>query len=252
MALISESFARELARIRRAPSANVSGRPWRQDGWREVIGVVQDIRDVGIYEEAPTLGYWPALVADFFGRPFVGMPAPTLVIRSERAGIESFADEIRQTIWSVDGAFPSPPEARCRIFMRLARANVVRARIARDRGRDGVGARRDRDLRCDGLRRLAENPGDRNPSGARGRAAGTREDVLAARTHTRRSGAAMGIAAAAALGRSMQSLLFGVSAWILPPISAHSPSSSWQRRSRATCPRGARRRSNTMETLKQE
>ena len=67
---------------------------------------MQDVHDVGVYEEAPALAYWPALVADFFGRPFVGMPAPALVIRSERAGIASLADEIRQTIWSVDGTIP--------------------------------------------------------------------------------------------------------------------------------------------------
>ena len=51
---------------------------------------------------------------------------------------------------------------------RVARADVVHARHAGDRGRDGTAARRRRDLRRDLLLRLAANARDRHPDGARG------------------------------------------------------------------------------------
>jgi len=101
--VISEEFARQLApepaaaiglRIRLAISP--------QDDWREVIGVVQSIRESGLYERPSTTVYWPTLVANFFENPQVGNPAVTFAIRSERAGTASLVNDIRQAVRSVD------------------------------------------------------------------------------------------------------------------------------------------------------
>jgi predicted permease len=105
--LISENLAREFWGT---PSAaigkgltQVPGKPWQ-----EVIGVVQDVRQNGIQEKAPEMVYWPAQRPSPFG-PNGGLDvtrAATFVIRSERAGTESFLTQVRQAVWSVNGSLP--------------------------------------------------------------------------------------------------------------------------------------------------
>ncbi len=106
VALISEDFARELA----AEPAGALGKRIRTfaatDAWREVIGVVQSVHEIGLHEEAPSSVYWPVLVESMFGAPVVGTPAAAFVIRSERAGTASLQEEFRQAVWSVNGSIP--------------------------------------------------------------------------------------------------------------------------------------------------
>jgi predicted permease len=99
--VISESFAREIAG---EPAAAVGKRIRtfvETDSWREIVGVVQGIHEYGLYEEAPSFVYFPTLLKDMWGTPMVGSPAVAFTIRSERAGTASFADEVRQAIGSV-------------------------------------------------------------------------------------------------------------------------------------------------------
>jgi predicted permease len=106
VALISEDFARELA----AEPADAIGKrirpPVEQDPWREVIGVVQSVREDGLYEAPPSIVYWPVLMENFVGRPAFGTDLAAFVVRSERAGTASFVEEVRRTIWSVNGSVP--------------------------------------------------------------------------------------------------------------------------------------------------
>jgi putative ABC transport system permease protein len=104
--MISESLARELAPD---PAGALGKRirfPIETDPWREVIGVVEDVHEIALYEEPPSLVYWPAYMQGFFGRPEFGTQAVTFAIRSERTGTASFVNEIRQTVWSVGSDFP--------------------------------------------------------------------------------------------------------------------------------------------------
>ena len=41
-------------------------RPYAKGVWREVVGVVSDMRDDGLNRKAPAVAYWPLLMADFF------------------------------------------------------------------------------------------------------------------------------------------------------------------------------------------
>src|SRR5262249_52315180 len=105
VALISEDFARELAG---EPAAALGKRiriAVEQSGWHEVIGVVQSVHQDGLYEDPPSMVYWPVLVANRFGQSSV-----TFAIRSERAGTASFTQEVRQAIWSVNGNVPVAQE----------------------------------------------------------------------------------------------------------------------------------------------
>jgi putative ABC transport system permease protein len=108
--LISEDFARELA----AEPAQALGKRLRVSGnsdvWREVIGVVQRVHETGLYEEAPSIVYWPAFVEEAFGDRAYAPPNVAFVIRSERAGTASLAAEIRQAIRSVNASVPVAAE----------------------------------------------------------------------------------------------------------------------------------------------
>jgi predicted permease len=212
VALISESFARELAPNPEGALGKRVKPPLEQDGWREVIGVVQDIRDMGLYEAAPALVYWPALVADFFGRPLIGTPAPTLVIRSERAGDASLAGEIRQTIWSVNGSIPVTTGGT---MQSLYAASIARASFALVLL--GIAGGMALVLGVIGIYGVIAYVVSQRTREIGIRAALGAEPRQLARMFLLHGltlgavGAAIGIVAAAALGRAMQSLLFGVS-----------------------------------------
>jgi putative ABC transport system permease protein len=106
VALISEDFARELA----PEPAGALGKRIRgvleADAWREVIGVVEGVHELGLYEKAPSFVYWPVLVEDMYVSPVVGTPSGAFVVRSERAGTASLVSEIRRAIRSVIGGIP--------------------------------------------------------------------------------------------------------------------------------------------------
>ena len=107
IALVSENLARELWGTAAAAIGKrltqVPGRPWQ-----EVIGVVQDVRQNGIQEKAPEIVYWPIQRRSPFD-PNGGLDitrAATFVIRSQRAGTESFLTQVRQAVWSVNASLP--------------------------------------------------------------------------------------------------------------------------------------------------
>ena len=100
--IVSENFARE---VFGSPSAAV-GRRIRAAGpssaWREIVGVAQDVYENGAKEPAPAIVYWPA----YGDSPYRPTPSvlrtATFVIRSPRAGTESFAKDLPQAVWSID------------------------------------------------------------------------------------------------------------------------------------------------------
>jgi predicted permease len=105
VALISENFAREYW----GTPAEALGKRIRVnavDDWREVVGVVGDVRDDGIDKPARTDVYWPTLLAKFQSRPLRAKRHVAFVVRSPLAASASFMNQIRQAVWSVDGNLP--------------------------------------------------------------------------------------------------------------------------------------------------
>ena len=100
VALVSENIARELW----GAPAQAVGRHIKElpnEPWSEVVGVVQDVREKGVDQKAPGIVYWP------LDNPFTGVQRyATFVIRSDRAGTESFLNEVRRAVWSVNAALP--------------------------------------------------------------------------------------------------------------------------------------------------
>src|SRR3984893_882128 len=102
VALISKNFAREYW----GTPAEALGKRIRVnsvDDWREIIGVVGDVRDDGVDKPARTDVYWPTLLARFQSRPLRAKRQVAFVLRSPLAGSASFMNQIRQAVWSVDG-----------------------------------------------------------------------------------------------------------------------------------------------------
>jgi predicted permease len=100
--MLSENLARELWG---SPEAAIGKRVRTSPvvPWREVIGVVQDVHENGVHEAAPAIVYWPSLVEGQYQPSLVGaVRFVTVAIRSARTGTESFSDEIRQAVWSVE------------------------------------------------------------------------------------------------------------------------------------------------------
>jgi ABC-type antimicrobial peptide transport system permease subunit len=107
--VISENLARELwgsalaavgKRIRQNPDMPP----------HEVIGVVQDVRENGVYQPAPRTVYWPTMSG--YLNATAGPNAirqVTFVIRSDRTGTEAFLKQVRQAVWSVNPGLPVAP-----------------------------------------------------------------------------------------------------------------------------------------------
>ena len=66
VAMVSENLAKELWQS----PANAIGKRIRTgntDDWREIVGVVGDVRDDGVNQDAPSTVYWPILLKNFEG-----------------------------------------------------------------------------------------------------------------------------------------------------------------------------------------
>jgi len=105
VALVSENVAREMWR----EPASALGKRIRENPkapWREIIGVVSDVRDDGVNEKAPTVILWPLLMEKFEGDEVFMQRTLAYVIRSPRTGAQGFLNEISQAVWSINPNLP--------------------------------------------------------------------------------------------------------------------------------------------------
>jgi predicted permease len=108
VAMVSENLARELWG---QPAAALGKwiRPYAKGNWREVVGVVGDMRDDGLNEKAATVAYWPMMMEAFTPSPddkVTVLRGATFIVRSTRTGSAGFVDEIGRTVWSVNANLP--------------------------------------------------------------------------------------------------------------------------------------------------
>ena len=76
------------------------------DDWREIVGVVQDMHDDGVDQAAPSSVYWPIMLDRFEGEKQSLRRGVAFVIRSPRAGSQTFMKEVQQQLWSVNADVP--------------------------------------------------------------------------------------------------------------------------------------------------
>jgi predicted permease len=104
--IVSENLARELwgtpagalgKRLRVLPATPL----------REVVGVVQDVRDNGAHVPAPTVVYWPALKHNLYAPGQLDARRNvTFAIRTNAAGTAGLLSQMRQAVWSVNKNLP--------------------------------------------------------------------------------------------------------------------------------------------------
>ena len=122
VALVSENMAREFWHDPRA-AIGKRIRPTLKDDWREVIGVVADLRDDGVDQKAPAIAYWPLLQKNFESAPIFVFRGVYLRNPHAARGIGSVACRISKK--------PSPREpefACCRREDSRNRYTTVRSR----------------------------------------------------------------------------------------------------------------------------
>jgi predicted permease len=110
VAMVSENLARELwgspegalgKRVAPALSAPESRI------WREVVGVVQNVRDNGLSEPEPTIVYWPSFMRGFYGPDSVNVRrSMTFIVRSPLAGTPPLVAQMERAVWSVNRDLP--------------------------------------------------------------------------------------------------------------------------------------------------
>src|SRR6204780_1843193 len=105
VAMISESFAKEYWRDARS-ALGKRIRVGSTDDWRQIVGVVRDVYDDGVDKPSGSSVYWPGMMDRFEGQKEMLRRGVGFVIRSPRAGSQSFLDEVRATVWSVDPNIP--------------------------------------------------------------------------------------------------------------------------------------------------
>ncbi len=123
--LISESLAREkwttpeAALGKRIRAAGGSGTPWR-----EIVGVVEDVRLVGADEPPPAIVYWPGFISQFYAlAPSYVQRGVAFAVRTTLAGTPALARQIEQAVWSVN---PSLPIARVRTMQDIYERSLAR------------------------------------------------------------------------------------------------------------------------------
>jgi predicted permease len=123
VALVSENFAREMWH---EPSAAIGKRirEGAKDDWREIVGVVADIRHDGADQKAPATIYWPVAMTNFWGNEKFLQRGSVYAIRTSRAGSEALLAQIRQVVWSVA---PDVPIVKMRTMEEVFRASMARS-----------------------------------------------------------------------------------------------------------------------------
>jgi putative ABC transport system permease protein len=106
VALVSENLARELWG---SPSAALGKRIHEANAmprWREVVGVVENVRDDGALKPAPRTVYWPFAMENFNGTALNVQRNVAFALRSPAAGTEGFMKQVRQVVASVHSGLP--------------------------------------------------------------------------------------------------------------------------------------------------
>jgi predicted permease len=104
--IVSEGLARELWGSPRA-AIGKHFREFESAPWHEVVGVVQDVRENGVDQVSPATVYWPSLMGDpSTPEKLEAWRTVYFALRSNRAGTQSFINEMQQAVWSVNSNLP--------------------------------------------------------------------------------------------------------------------------------------------------
>jgi predicted permease len=208
--LVSENLARELWGSAQA-AVGKRVRAGDADVWREVVGVVEDVRHNGAQEPAPSVVYWPIFGQLHYAPITVAARAVAFTVRTDRAGTGALLNEIRQAVWSVNAALAvaNPETMRETLDRSMARTSftlvmlAIAGAMALLLGLIGIYG-----VIAYAVSQRTREIGIRLALGAR--PADVRQMFVRYGLGLCAMGITIGVVAAAALTRVMKSLLFGV------------------------------------------
>ncbi|HEX5425308.1 MAG TPA: ABC transporter permease [Candidatus Acidoferrales bacterium] len=105
VAMVSENFARESW----GSPQNALGKEIRvstKDDWRQIVGVVGNVYYDGVDQKLPTVAYWPIFMKNFESDTVQLRRELAFAVRTPRAGSQSFMNDARRAVWSVDANLP--------------------------------------------------------------------------------------------------------------------------------------------------
>ena len=110
VALLSETLAKEVfGSAEEALGQFVAARP-DPPQWKEVVGIVKDVREDGMDAPTPALVYWPHVTLGFWEGNAADQVqvwrGAGIAIRSSRSGTPGFLDEVEEAIWEVSPNLP--------------------------------------------------------------------------------------------------------------------------------------------------
>ncbi|HLJ45270.1 MAG TPA: ABC transporter permease [Bryobacteraceae bacterium] len=129
--LVSENLAHEMWGSAQA-AVGKRVRAGDNDVWREVVGVVEDVRYFGSHESAPAIVYWPIFGQLHYAPITVAARAVAFTIRTNRAGTGALLNEIREAVWSVNAALAvaNPETLRETVDHSMARTSFTLVMLA--------------------------------------------------------------------------------------------------------------------------
>ena len=107
VAVVTENFAEEYW----GSSAAALGKRIAADVvenaiWREIIGVVGNVRDHGVSQPAPTMIFWPMAVENMWGADLVVQRSMVFAVRTSRPTATSLLPEVRAAVREVNANLP--------------------------------------------------------------------------------------------------------------------------------------------------
>jgi putative ABC transport system permease protein len=100
--VVSENLARE----EWGDPANALGKRIRDflgsPRWAEVVGVVADVRELGVTQPAPTTVYWPLAISQFWDQSLFVPRAIDLAVRVPASQVRAIVPQIRNAVWEVN------------------------------------------------------------------------------------------------------------------------------------------------------
>ena len=106
VALVSENMARELWGTPAAALGKRIHEPGPNPPWREIVGVIADVRNTGAQFKPPSIAYFPAIMENAYGNPLYVQRPVAYTIRTDRAGTQSLLADARAAVWSVNSNLP--------------------------------------------------------------------------------------------------------------------------------------------------
>jgi predicted permease len=110
VAMLSERLARQVfGSTEAAMGQYIAARP-DPPVWKEVVGIVADVRDDGMDADPPALVYWPQVTLGFWEGNAPDQVqtwrGSGIAIRSDRLGTPGFLEEVEEAVWAVNGNLP--------------------------------------------------------------------------------------------------------------------------------------------------